>query len=197
MAQDEDDDAVYVERLPARSFALLSGGIGSGLALVGAAYAVLGAIGDASAFIAAAVFGVAGVATGAFGLLHAVQRNRVTLDAFQVELGLGGVTIPLDAIDEVTLVDDTAELRRRIYAERAKKIALVASPQLVRIEWREDDAPRVFYTASRYPEQLRDAIRAAAAHRKKAPKVRVAAEAEAAEQEVARPKSQARRERKR
>lgn len=201
MARDDDEekDIVYEERMPARRFAALAGGLGGALAIAGAGYAVLGILGDTTSFIAAAMFAVVGLGTGTLGLLHAVQRNYVTRDVLRVELGLGEVVIPLESIEEVRLEQDTKGLRKRIYAERAQKVALVQGDQpLVRIAWRDGDDARVFYAGSRYPDQLKAAIAAAAQHKRRAAPVKVRVEAPAQEVvEVAAAGAQERRSAKR
>jgi hypothetical protein len=183
--EEEEKDIVYAERMPARRFAMIAGSVAGLLTLAGAGYAVMGAIGDASSFIAAAMFGVVGLGTGTLGLLHAVQRNYVTRDVLRVELGFGEVIIPLESIDDVRLEQDTSGLRKRIYAERAQKVALVSGKKpLVRIAWKHGDEARVFYAGSLFPEQLKAAILAAAQHKRRAPAAAAKVRVDVSAQEV-------------
>jgi hypothetical protein len=181
----DEDDAIYTESLPSRTFALASAGVGGAFVITAIAYAVLGAMGDPTAFVGTGVFALVAVVLGALGVAYSVQRNRVTREAFKAELGLHEVTIPLESIEDVKIVQDSRELRKRIYKEQgAAKLALGASPQLVRIAWRKDGEPRVFYAGARYADQLAGALIAALGVGRKKAKVRVEAEAEPAEETV-------------
>lgn len=173
--------AVYTEKVRSRASALLFGGLASVIGIVSGLGFFEGLAGDPVGLAVGSVGLVASLGLAAWGVVTAVLRIEVTRKAVRAQLGFQDVEIPLSAITHVTLESFGLNARRTMStAPNQQSTMLIPNKNLVRVEWREDDQPRVHYIGSEYPDQLLSAIESALP-----PKVRVRVVEEEPETETA------------
>lgn len=175
--------ALYSEKVRSRASALLFAGVGGVLGLVSTLALFSGGDGDLVPLLVGAGGLVTSVGFVGWGVLTSVLRVEVTSKTVSAQLGLQDVHIPTSAITHVGLERYGAAARRAMAtAPNQQSTMLIPEKELVRVEWCEDDAPRIHYIGSEYPRQLFEAIEAA---RPTTRRVRVSESESAAEDDEA------------